>query len=501
MIKSSAYPVGLRLCHGIGKSRCRQFAWNLCFQRRSIHHTSHQLINEGGNDSISKTDAEKRLEKQSKFQDLSGAFEESRHIHMKESETEQNDTLHLGSMLYRESGHTHSHAANQSNPLLKLSRREFKKNPGVRITWIGLWINVGLALGKFTGAIMFHSQALIADSVHALSDLVSDFLTLASVKLSSKQPTAEYPGGYGKIETLGSLSVSAILVFAGLSIGWSSLCAIAAPLLPHVVLDALSSFSHSHSHGAPADVANINAAWIAGGSIVIKEWIFNATKKVAIETNSNVLLANAWHHRVDSLTSLVALVTISSGYFFNIQSLDAVGGLLVSALVVKAGADGMIGAMKELVDRAVSGDDPRYVTVKDNTKEILRKLISNNNAKKPYGLKSLTVLSSGPEMHAKMTLEVPLQRWENVLTIKEFEIVTDHLRKTLRENIPTLRNIDIDYVEERPPLSPEQLKEIENQKKLGQFPIPQNESASSGPLPSGHTHSHFGLGSGHTHKH
>ena len=338
--------------------------------------------------------------------------------------------------------------------------------------------------------------------VHALSDLISDFLTLLSVGLSSREPTAEYPDGYGKIETLGSLSVSTILAVAGLSIGWSSLCAIVAPLLPHTVMDILTAYTHTHSHGATSDVADINAAWIAGGSIVVKEWIFRATKKVAIETNSNVLLANAWHHRVDSLTSLVALVTISSGYFFSIQSLDAVGGLLVSALVVKAGADGMLTSMKELIDKAVPKEDPRFIAVQENTLEILKKMVSNNNAKKPYGLKDLSLLSSGPNFHAKITLEVPIQRWENVLTIKEFEIVSDHLRTALRENIPNLRNVYVEYVEEKPVLTAAEMEEIETQKNMGSPPAPKNEARAEELNQScGHSHSHFGWGDGHTHKH
>lgn len=440
------------------------------------------------------------LEKNPQYAKLAEDFSSHDHIHLQESETEQNDSFTLGTMLTRtpqHANHTHSHGL--GNPMLVLSKEQFKTNPGVRITWIGLLTNVGLAVGKFTGGVVFHSQALIADSVHALSDLVSDFLTLFSVGLATRTPTHDYPYGYGKIETVGSLAVSSILTMAGLSIGWSSLCAIAGPIIPHTLLEVFASHSHSHSHVHA--VTDINAAWIAAGSVVLKEWIYRATKKVAVETKSNVLMANAWHHRVDSLTSLVALVTISSGYLFNIHALDAVGGLIVSGLVVKAGADGMVTAIKELIDKSVPKTDPRYIQVQSVTDEVLSKLISNNNAKKPYRIVDLTVMTSGPNMHANLVLEAPLQRWDNVLTIKEFEIVTDHLRSVLYKNIPALRRLNVEYVEERPQLSEEEKLELEKQKNLGSADIPKTETQVTDSHSHGHSHSHFGLGGGHSHKH
>lgn len=302
--------------------------------------------------------------------------------------------------------HTHSHGG--VNPLLTLSKEQMMKNPGVRITWIGLGSNVLMAVGKFFGGIAFHSQALLADSVHAMSDLISDFLTLFSVSLSSKKSNDQYPYGYGKVETVGSLAVSTILAGAGVSIGWTSLCAIVGPMIPHTLVETMTSIlgtmvtegsgSHSHSHiGATTD---INAAWIAAGSIVMKEWIFQATKKVAINTNSNVLMANAWHHRIDSLTSLVALVAITSSHFFGIQSLDDLGGLLVSVLIIKAGAEGMIDSVKELTDQAVPPTDDRYLYVQDLLQKHTQ-TIDNIHVER------ITVMPMGPKLRAIATLGLP----------------------------------------------------------------------------------------------
>lgn len=431
------------------------------------------------------------------------------HVHLRQSETEENDSVILGSMRHRKEqqaqlqnqppekhqsshsndhshdhSHSHSHSHNVINPMLVMSTEQVKRNPGVRITWIGLAINVGLAVGKFTGGFVFHSQALMADAVHAVSDMVSDFLTLFSVGLASNKPTSDYPFGYGKVETVGSLAVSTILATAGLSIGWTSLCAIVGPVVPQTVIETLATYigeSHSHSHAITKEVTNVNAAWIAGASIVVKEWIFQATKKIAVQTNSNVLMANAWHHRVDSMTSLVALVTITSGYFFSIQSLDAVGGLIVSALVIKAGGQGMLNSLRELADQSLPKDDDRFLEVETAIKDSLEILVSNNNAGRPYAIKDLTVLPSGPNIRANLVLETPLQRWDNVLDVKELEIVSDYLRTVLYRDIPSLKRLHIEFVEEM-------TEETE---------CPEEQETSS----CEHDHSHSNSSDTHTHTH
>lgn len=410
------------------------------------------------------------------------------HVHLRESETETNDSFTFGTI-----GHSHNHS-HGPNELLVLDKKQFWENPGVRITWIGLLINVGMAAGKLVGGIVFHSQALMADSVHAISDLVSDFLTLGTVGLAARGPSEQFPYGYGKIETVGSLAVSSILTMAGISIGWASLVNIVGPVIPHTIIETLNAYhihllssGHGHSHGHAHDITNVNAAWIAGASIVAKEWIFRATSKIAKEQNSKVLLANAWHHRVDSLTSLVALLTITGGHFFGIQSLDAVGGLLVSGLVIKAGFNGIVIAVNELIDRAVPPTDARYIEIDTKLKELLGLLLSNNNSKSPYAVKDLTILTSGPNIHAKVVLEAPIQRWDNVLDINEFEIVSHHLKTQLIKDVENLRNVSIEYVGEKP------AKEEDPEE-----PTPEGTPAGEEPIA---THSHSHDHAGHSHKH
>ena len=174
-------------------------------------------------------------------------------------------------------GHSHSHHHNST--YLTSSNR---KDAGVRITRIGLYVNVGMAVGKGIGGYYLNSQALVADAFHALTDLVSDIMTLATVSLSLKPPTARFPSGYGKIESLGSLGVSGLLLVGGLLMGLNA-CEV---LYYQFFVDAAAAaghshsgiFGHSHSHGSSGLGPNINAAWLAAGSIVVKEYLYQASK-------------------------------------------------------------------------------------------------------------------------------------------------------------------------------------------------------------------------------
>ena len=181
------------------------------------------------------------------------------------------------------SGHSHQHHHHDNQYLVSTN----KKDAGVRITRIGLYVNFCMAIGKGLGGYFLNSQSLVADAFHSLTDLVSDFLTLATVSWSLKPPTSRFPGGYGKIESLGSLGVSSLLLTGGIGLGWHSY----EILYSQFFLDAASLvaehghshgggvFGHSHSHN-PADmgIPNVHAAWIAGGSIIIKEYLYRASK-------------------------------------------------------------------------------------------------------------------------------------------------------------------------------------------------------------------------------
>lgn len=326
--------------------------------------------------------------------------------------------------------HSHTHGHNELLTSGSLS------NPAVRITWIGLFVNIGMAASKGVGGVYFHSQALIADAIHSVSDMVADFLTLATVNVSNKigSPT-KFPLGYGKIETVGSVFVLGILLFAGVSVGWSSLLQIFEYTLPaylyeyvsmvqighshsHAVdLGLLNSPDHSHSHSHDAlvgaesalpakQIPNINAAWLAGGSIIVKELLYRKTMKVAESTNSKVLVANAWHHRVDSLTAFVALLTVAGGHIFNVAWLDSVGGLCVSMLIIKAGWNTFKTSCSELIDRGEPQTSEVYATIESAIQDEISIAQDPFEVSNPINLqlKKLSVITSGANTNIYITI-------------------------------------------------------------------------------------------------
>jgi hypothetical protein len=175
-------------------------------------------------------------------------------------------------------GHSHHHHHHHHDNTYLTSKN--KNDAGVRITRIGLYSNLGMAIAKGLGGYAFNSQSMIADAWHSLTDLASDILTLATVSWSLKPPTSSFPTGFGKIESLGSLGVSGMLLGGGVFMCLNS-CEI---LYAHFMLDAHAAaeaaahaHGHSHSHGA---APSLHAAWLALGTVFIKEWLYQASKSI-----------------------------------------------------------------------------------------------------------------------------------------------------------------------------------------------------------------------------
>lgn len=312
-------------------------------------------------------------------------------------------------------GHGHHHHHHDNTYLTSKN----KSDPGVRITRIGLYVNLGMAVVKGAGGYVFNSQALTADAVHALTDLVSDITTLATISYSLKPPTARFPQGYGKIESLGALGVSSLLLMGGIGIGVQALTALAMQFAPGFadLLSHLAFLGHSHSHGggdehvhgvAETIGPNINAAWLAGGSIIVKEWLYRSTNKIAQEKRSSVLASNAYHHRVDSLTAFVALTTILASRFLEGAAwLDPVGGLVISGMIVQAGWGNTTAALLELAD--VGMDEDVRVNVRKTVEGVVGRIVGVGAG----AVRGVQGIKSGQNFLVEVEVAVP-QDWSLV---------------------------------------------------------------------------------------
>ncbi|KAF2093664.1 putative cation efflux family protein [Rhizodiscina lignyota] len=345
------------------------------------------------------------------------------------------DPASLGPPLTRtHSSHSHhSHHSHQDNVYLTSTN---KNDAGVRITRIGLYVNLGMAVGKGVGGYVFHSQALLADAVHSLTDLVSDFMTLATISWALKPPTPKFPFGYGKVESLGSLGVSSILLLGGVLMGWSAimdLCRIYLPVAAEA-MESLGIFGHSHGHSH--HIPGMGAAWLAGASILIKEWLYRATLKVAKERKSSVLESNAVHHRVDSMTSIAAMVSIGiSNIFPAFHGADSIGGLLITWLVVRTGWGNTRAALNELADAGMDDE------VKAKVHGAASKALIAASADHHVQVGSIQGVKAGQTYLMEIELKVPAQ-W----TVSELQPVEQAVRERIGAKVRGARRVRIRFV-------------------------------------------------------
>ncbi|KAL8759073.1 MAG: hypothetical protein Q9199_001027 [Rusavskia elegans] len=391
-------------------------------------------------------------------------------------------------------GHSHSHG---DNTYLTSTN---KKDAGVRITRLGLYVNLLMAICKGTAGYVFNSQALVADAFHAMTDLVSDFMTLGTVAWSLKPPTARFPTGYGKIESLGSLGVSGLLLTGGILMGLNA-CNV---LYNQFFIDAAHAahehshggiFGHSHSHGAADMGPNINAAWVAAASIGVKEYLYRATMKVAKERKSSVLASNAIHHRIDSLTSIVALVAIAGSHLFAGSTwLDPVGGLIVSFMVVRAGWANTGQALLELADVGVDGEIKNSVRKAAN-KEINPASRSAVLAELPneslvqVEVRDIQGVKAGQNYLMDVELAVP-ESW----TVQQTRILEESVRLRVGSTVRGVRRVKVRIV----PLdthSPDFSDEfIAAEVSPRSSPEPEDEPESTNEQKSNGKHDHHGNG-------
>ncbi|CAI5744979.1 unnamed protein product [Peronospora destructor] len=226
----------------------------------------------------------------------------------------------------------------------------------MKITRIGMYVNVAMAATKGAVGLAIHSSALVADAAHSLSDLLSDVVTLWSVKVARLPPDQKHPYGYGKYEAVGSLSVGAILVVCGIGIGADGLQVIQEIWTGNTVTKT-PEFFLSYLSQLDRSLQWVLAAGAAGVSIAAKEALFRATVKIGQQANSKVLIANAWHHRTDAISSVVALGGIV-GSMAGVPFLDPVAGMAVAAMIVNTGGEICFdrNAVQELTDNTVEAE-------------------------------------------------------------------------------------------------------------------------------------------------
>lgn len=211
------------------------------------------------------------------------------------------------------------------------------------ITLIGLAVNLLLSLLKFWLGFWGRSHAVVADGVHSLSDMGTDLLVLLGIKYWSAPADDSHPYGHQRIETVITLGISLILAGVGIGLGWDAIYGIDRNLKnPPLLIAVLGPLV----------------------SMVAKEILFRRTRAVGKKMHSSALIANAWHHRSDALSSIPALLTVAIASMSPRWAfLDSIGALIIATFVLKMAWTIAAPALSELMDHGAGTEDLKEITL------------------------------------------------------------------------------------------------------------------------------------------
>ncbi len=208
-----------------------------------------------------------------------------------------------------------------------------------KVTLIGSAVDLSLGVVKLIVGFIANSQALIADGVHSLSDLATDFMVLFAAKHGSRDADEEHPYGHGRFETLATVALGIALMAVAAGIAW----------------DAVDRLFNPEELLQPG----MFALMVAAVSVGAKEWTYHYTMRLARKLKSNMLKANAWHSRSDAISSVVVVIGVA-GTMAGLEYLDSVAAVLVGAMIAKIGWDLAWQSVHELVDTAL---EPERVNI------------------------------------------------------------------------------------------------------------------------------------------
>lgn len=236
-------------------------------------------------------------------------------------------------------------SANKINTMAEpsVSEDEFKKVAN-KVSFITIVQNILLSVFKLFAGIFAHSNAMISDAVHSASDVFSTIIVIIGVKLASKESDKEHPYGHERLECVAAIVLSIVLLYTGIKIG------------SQAVKDIIGgNYQNLQKPGVLALVAAVV-------SIVTKEIMYWYTRHYAKKIDSSALMADAWHHRSDALSSVGALVGIG-GAMMGFPVMDSIASIVIFVFIAKAAYDIFKDAMDKMVDH--SCDDETEKEMRD----------------------------------------------------------------------------------------------------------------------------------------
>ncbi len=274
-----------------------------------------------------------------------------------------------------------------------------------QVTLWGVFVNLVLSIAKLAGGFFGHSQALIADGLHSLSDLASDAMVFVAARHASEEADEEHPYGHARFETIATVALAVLLVLVALGIAY----------------DAIVSLVTDEAIEKP----DMYTLWIAAFSILSNEGLYHYTKYVGHRINSNLLVANAWHHRSDAVSSIVVLVGIA-GTQLNLSKLDAYAAIIVALMIARIGFKLGYDSVQELVDASL---EPELVDA------IRRKILAHEGVRELHMLRTRRL---GHQAHVDVHILVAPR-----LSVSEGHHISETVEQMLIDSFDSINDVTV----------------------------------------------------------
>jgi len=273
-----------------------------------------------------------------------------------------------------------------------------KKQVAKRSTLVSVVVNISLATVQIIVGFISHSSAIIADGVHSLTDLISDFVVLFANHHSSKSADEDHNYGHQRFENAASLFLGLSLLGVGIMMMWNA------------------GYKIIFSTNKP--IVQIQALWVALSALAIKEILFRYMLRVATKVRSSMLVANAWHARSDAASSFLVAVGII-GSLMGHPVFDILGALIVGLLIAKTGFTFSWNSLHDLMDRATSAHE---------VEKIKQLIISLPEVK---GYHKLRTRKMGDAIFVDVHIEL-----DGEMTVKQSHDIETQIRKKVSANLP-----------------------------------------------------------------
>ena len=288
----------------------------------------------------------------------------------------------------------------------KTTENEFQRVAN-RVSFITIVQNALLSIFKLVAGIFAHSNAMISDAIHSASDVFSTIVVIIGVKLASKESDKEHPYGHERLECVAAIVLAMVLFITGLEIGIAALKDIV------------------QGNYGDLEVPGMLALIAAIVSIVVKEAMYWYTRHYAKKIDSSALMADAWHHRSDALSSIGAFVGIG-GAMLGFPVMDAVASLVIFVFIVKAAYDIFKDAMDKMVDHSCDED----------TEKAIHDSVMNHH--EVLGIDLLQTRIFGNKIYVDVEIQV-----NGSYTLQKAHDIAEEVHEEIERNFPKVKHVMI----------------------------------------------------------